>query len=217
MDNPRYRVESEELVFVASIMRRRGEEFECLGWPARLMCGKPLAAANEGAKRVMAYYEQHKMSERLPVTPYSQEAGGIFLPAMQPVPTPKDQAKVGMPVYSAPYGAEFRTGNTGPGVVFVFLAWPDTGWEPENAAAKQIMAYARQHHRHSLLGPSGWNLYDDTVFLPELAAPSGVVDAPRPLATGDRRFNVGQVLKPPPARRRGAQPRVRAQTHRERG
>lgn len=166
MTNPRYRVTASEIIFVDGRPLAPGAEYESIGWPPV----KGVEPINEQAEKVTAFYQKHFTSPMCgrQTSPHSAKLGTIFLPHTDINPVDPATAPDHAPRYSAPNGAEFRTGNIGPGRVFCFLAWPDRTWDPENDAAREILAWLEKHGGDARMELSPWNGFDDTTLLPDL-------------------------------------------------
>ena len=166
MTTPRYRNTAKQIIFVGGRPLSPGAEFEWIGWPPAL----GVEPVNDEATRVADFkkkYSTHPIcGDR--TTPYANKHGIIYLPHLGTVPVDPATVPADAPQYSAPQGAEFRTGNVSRGRPFVFLAWPDQGWDAENEAARQVLAWLEKHGGDPRMEPSPWNCFDDSLLLPEL-------------------------------------------------
>ena len=84
-------------------------------------------------------------------------------------PVPEHQATPDMPRYRVRgLNQVGRHLLEGPDEIITFLAWPTEAFEPVNAAAKAVAAYAEANRGRTDMLPSPWCLYRRGLFLPAL-------------------------------------------------
>ena len=188
-EEPRYRVTASQIVYIDGVLRSPGATYESVGWPP----AAGVEPINEAARRVMKFKKQH-FAEPVcgrQTSPFARKYGKIFLPHIGTNPVDAASVPDHAPRYSSPHGAEFQSGDVGPGRVFVFLAWPAPGWKAENGAARLVLEWLEAHGGDPRMEQSPWNSFDDTLVLPDLPP----IKDPRMIATDIRPYEESPLMK----------------------
>lgn len=176
---PRYKVVRPTVI--NRILSTAGREVDLLTWPTAVITGE-LEPVNEPAERIAGYLRRNSRDPWLPPSPYNPVTGTIFLPASTqpgnwhrsfPPAVAEGDAKPDMPHYEVrQIDARFGSRNVEQGTQIAFLGWnePIFFLQPINEAAERVAAYYAEHRNHPQLPRAPWNLFDDSLFLPELPA-----------------------------------------------
>ena len=155
------------------------------GWP-----NQNLEPLDDAASTITEYFRTYGNEPFLPDTPYDARSGQIYLPGQLPNVRGRsfppaiepDDAPARMPRYRmrSSNGAEFGSKRIGYGTVFAYAGWPELTMSiaPANEEARAVLAYFEANHSRPYFPLSPFNLFDNTLWLPQLPEPE--VDDPRP-------------------------------------
>jgi hypothetical protein len=188
IEDPAYRVKT--ACYVNCKLYDEGAVITTKDWPNL----SKLEPANEGGKRLAAWASKHQFDFGKPVTPHSDLAGGVYLPAVLPrqfpplsnaekgswlpSPVPPDQVTKKMPRYTTSGGLIGKV-TVAAGEVFAYLGWPEAWFRPANPAAEMVSEYFAANRNNPAILPAPWCEYRLDLCLPTLPEKKNAAEVER--------------------------------------